>query len=87
MVRVLKILNTVLGGAVLLLGYGAFLVTRNPVALLLAIALTIVGPLEDWLMGKYVKASAPRSETEQAIDLGTSLGFLVFLLAAVVLVL
>ena len=70
----------------LLIGYGAFVVRGNLVTLAIAVALTLAGPLEDMLMKRYVKNKAPKSHTERLIDQSTSVGFLIFLLIAQLLV-
>lgn len=82
---ILKYLNYIFGGAALLIGYGAFILYGSLVPLLLALGLTAVGPLETLLM-RYMKLSGLTPEqNKNLIDQGTSLVYVVLLLAAVLL--
>ena len=81
----LRYLNYIFGGAALLIGYGAFILYGSLVPLLLALGLTAVGPLETLLM-RYMKLSGLTPEqNKNLIDQGTSLVYVVLLLAAVIL--
>ena len=81
----LRYLNYIFGGAALLIGYGAFILNGSLVPLLLALGLTAVGPLETLLM-RYMKLSGLTPEqNKNLIDQGTSLVYVVLLLAAVIL--
>ena len=83
--QVLRVLNYIFGGAVLLVGFGAYIFSGALVPLLLALGLAAVGPVEDLLM-RYLRLSGVTPEqTKKLVDQGTSLVFVILLLAAVLL--
>jgi hypothetical protein len=85
LLRVLRWLNILFGGAVILIGLGAFFFTGAVAPLLLALGLIVVGPLEDWLMNHLRLPGVDPVQTQKLIDQGTSLVFVLLLLAALLL--
>lgn len=86
MIKTLRMLNFVFGAAVLIVGYGGFVLRSSVPALLIALALTIVGPVEDWLMRLYKIPADTRGETKQLIDYSTSLVFVILLLITLLVI-
>jgi hypothetical protein len=82
---ILKYLNYIFGGAALLIGYGAFILYGSLVPLLLALGLTAVGPIETLLMRYFKLSGLTPEQNKKLIDYGTSLVYVVLLLAAVIL--
>ncbi|MHA2403558.1 MAG: hypothetical protein ACXADH_11255 [Candidatus Kariarchaeaceae archaeon] len=84
---ILRWLNYIFGGAVLLIGYGASIYrgSLELVPLLLALGLTAVGPVETLLMRYFKLSGETPDQTKKLIDYGTSLVFVILLLAAVIL--
>ena len=84
--KILHYLNLIFGGAVLIVGFGGYIVNRSLVPLLLALGLTAVGPLETLLM-RYLHISGLTPEqNKNLIDKSTSLVYVVLLFAAVLLI-
>jgi hypothetical protein len=82
---ILRYLNYIFGGAVLLIGYVAFILYGSIVPLLLALGLTAVGPIETLLM-RYLKLSGlTQDQNKRLIDYSTSLVYVILLLAAALL--
>ena len=84
-IRVLRNLNYVFGIAVLLLGLGSFFLRDSIVALLLAIALFVVGPLEDLLNIILRQKGTDPAQTKELVNQGTSLTFVLILLAVILI--
>ena len=85
--QLLRYLNYIFGGAVLIVGFGAYIVNRSLVPFLLALGLAAVGPIETLLM-RYLHISGLTAEqNKNLIDQTTSLVYVVLLLAAVILTL
>jgi len=86
---VLTTAGNVLGAAVILAGVVRFIASGAVPALLIAIAVLVVGPGED-VLKRWVRARAgsPKEalEWETLVDRATSLAFLALLLAAVVFI-
>ncbi len=85
LLRILQALNYVFGLPVIVLGIVAYIRSRALVPLLLGVALAIAGPLEDLLKRFLRLPGVPPEQTRQLVDLGTSLAFVLLLLAAVLL--
>ncbi len=83
--QVLRVLNYIFGGAVLLVGFGAYIISGVLVPLLLALGLAAVGPIEDLLMRYLRLPGVTPEQTKKLVDQGTSLVFVILLLAAVLL--
>ncbi|MBI4277428.1 MAG: hypothetical protein HY660_03140 [Armatimonadetes bacterium] len=84
MIRVLYLVNWVVGIAVILYGLKRGLSGHTP-ALLIAVSVIIVGPLED-ILKKWVRRRVQAREEEPAVrvvDLATSAAFLILLLTAI----
>jgi hypothetical protein len=74
--------NIVVGGALIIVGIGASLWAGRWIPFLLALAVIIVGPLEDLLI-KYLRLPGVDPEsTKTLVDQTTSLLFLLLLFAA-----
>lgn len=86
-IMVLRVLNYIIGTIVLVAGFLGFLVSRSPVPLLLALALTAVGPVEDILSKKLHLNKVDPVETKELVNQSTSLTFVILLLAAILLTL
>jgi hypothetical protein len=84
-IRWLRNLNYVFGIAVLLLGLGGFFLRDSIVALLLAIALFVVGPLEDLLNIILRQKGTDPAQTKELVNQGTSLTFVLILLAVILI--
>ena len=85
LVLVLRILNYISGAALILIGIGAFVLYRSSVPFLIALALIIVGPVED-LLERYLKLPGVEPEqTKTLIDQSTSLAFILLLLWAMLI--
>ena len=84
-IRWLRNLNYVFGIAVLLLGLGGFFLRDSIVALLLAIALFVVGPLEDLLNRLLRQKGTDPAQTKELVNQGTSLTFVLILLAVILI--
>jgi hypothetical protein len=85
LLRVLRWLNILFGGALILIGIGAFLFSRAVVPLLLALGLIVVGPLKDRLMNRLRLPGVDPVQTQKLVDQGASLIFVLLLLAALFL--
>jgi len=87
-ITVLTTAGNVVGAALILAGVVRFVANRSVPALLIALAVLIVGPGEDglrrWVRSRAVSEEAAE-EAETVVDRATSLAFLVLLLAALVL--
>ena len=85
MLRILRVLNYILGAAVVLIGIGAYVLGGAVIPLLLALGLLAVGPLEDLLV-RYLHLPGVDPElVKTLINQGTSLILVLLLLAAVLL--
>lgn len=85
LLRVLRWLNILFGGALILIGIGAFFFTGTVVPLLLALGLIVVGPLKDWLMNRLRLPGVDPVQTQKLVDQGASLIFVLLLLVALFL--
>jgi len=85
--QLLRYLNYIFGGAVLIVGFGAYIVNRSLVPLLLALGLAAVGPIETLLMRYLHLSGLTPEQNKNLIDQTTSLVYVVLLLAAVILTL
>lgn len=86
-IMVLRVLNYLIGTTVLVVGFLSFLLYRSPVPLLLALALTAVGPVEDILNKKLHLSNIDPSKTKEIVNQSTSLTFVILLLAAILIAL
>lgn len=79
--RILHVLNVALFVAIVWTGAQRFLEQRDPPSQLIALAVAIVGPLEDYLK-KLVRRGTPFQEEPavEIVDKGTSAVFLALLL-------
>jgi hypothetical protein len=84
-IRWLRYLNYIFGALVLIAGLIGFIVYQSISALLLAIALAAVGPVEDFLNKKLKLPGMDPAETKELINQGTSLIFVIILLIVIVL--
>jgi|SRR5690606_36332530 len=88
-ITVLTTAGNVVGAALILGGAVRFLASGSVPALLIALAVLVVGPGEDmlkrWVRGRAV-SQEEAAQWETLVDRATSLIFLVLLLAAIVLV-
>lgn len=81
-ILVLRVLNYIIGAALLIIGIGAFILNGAVVPFLIALALIAVGPVED-LLNRYLKLpGVDPAQTKTLIDQSTSLTFIVLLIAA-----
>jgi hypothetical protein len=85
--QILHYLNLIFGGAVLIIGFGAYIVNRSLVPLLLALGLAAVGPIETLLMRYLHLSGLTPEQNKNLIDKSTSLVYVILLLAAVLLTL
>lgn len=83
-IRVLRYLNYVFGTLVLVVGLIGFIIYRSLPALLLAIALAAVGPIEDILSKKLHLPGVDPAETKELVNQSTSLTFVLLLLVVIV---
>ena len=84
----LNVLSIILGAAVTLYGFFLFFSERALPPLLVALAVLIVGPLEDRLKARVARSSATQEEKAARTDLAdkaTSAAFLLLLLVAIAL--
>ena len=82
----LKILGWVLGAVVIIYGVARFLAAGSAPALFIALAVVIVGPIEELLKAAVRRQAAPAEEQErllQLMDQITSVSFLILLLLAI----
>jgi hypothetical protein len=82
----LKVLGWVLGGIVIVYGVARFVAAGAVPALLIALAVMIVGPLEDLLKAAVRRQAAPPEQKErlvQLMDQATSAAFLILLILAI----
>lgn len=86
-IKVLRILNYIFGTVVLLAGFLGFIFYRSPIPLLLALALTAVGPLEDILNKKVHLSRIDPLKTKDLVNQSTSLTFVILLLASILIAL
>jgi hypothetical protein len=84
--RILHALNVVFFIGIAWIGVQRFLAQQNPPAQLIALAVAIVGPLEDYLK-KWVRRGKPPQEEPavEVVDKGTSAIFLALLLWVLIL--
>lgn len=83
LLKLLKIANHLLGTAVVTTSLYSYLLTRNNIPLYIALAIIIVGPVED-LLNSYIHRSpsmapATKAQYVEIVDNLTSLLFLVLL--------
>jgi len=83
--QVLRILNYIFGAALILIGIGAFILSRASVPFLIALALIIVGPVEDLLERYFKLPRVEQKQTKTLIDQSTSLAFILLLLWAMLI--
>lgn len=86
LIHVLNVLGFVLGAVVVLYGGLRFLTQQWLPGLLVALAVVIVGPLEDLLKGWAGRQGATEADRENmrlVVDRATSAAFLVLLLVAI----
>lgn len=86
-IKVLRILNYIFGTVVLLAGFLGFIFYRSSIPLLLALALTAVGPLEDILNKKVHLSRIDPLKTKELVNQSTSLTFVILLLASILIAL
>jgi len=84
--RILHLVNVVLFVGIAWIGLQRFLTGRNPPSQLIALAVAIVGPLEDYLK-KWVRQGKPPLEEPavEVVDKATSALFLALLLWVLIL--
>jgi hypothetical protein len=80
LLRIVQWLNFLVSAAVVLIGLGAFFFRRAVVLFLMALAVIVVGPVENWLIGAVAS-----EQLKELIDQGTSLTGVLLLLAAMLL--
>lgn len=78
--KILRWLNYVFGIPLIVFGLGAFVLRRSWIGLLLAVALIIVGPLEDQLNKRLHLPGVSPELTKDFINQLTSVTFIVLLL-------
>lgn len=86
-IRVLRYLNYIFGTLVLIVGLIGFFLYHSTPALLLAIALAAVGPVEDILSKKLHLPGVDPAETKELVNQSTSLTFVILLLVVIVITL
>jgi uncharacterized Tic20 family protein len=84
-IRLLRYLNYIFGTLVLVIGLIGFIIYRSLPALLLAIALAAVGPVEDILSKKLHLPGVDPAQTKELVNQGTSLTFVVLLLVVILI--
>ena len=84
--RILHLLNVVLFIGIAWTGFQRFLAHQDPPSQLIALAVAIVGPLEDYLK-KWVRRGTPSQEEPavEIVDKATSAVFLALLLWVLIL--
>lgn len=84
--RILHVVNVVLFIGIAWIGLQRFLAQRDPPAQLIALAVAIVGPLEDYFK-KWVRRGKPPQEEPavEVVDKATSAVFLALLLWVLIL--
>jgi predicted PurR-regulated permease PerM len=86
LLKVIRIAGWIFGAAVIVYGLNRYFQDSNLPALLIAIAVVIVGPLEDFLKKRMRKKAGVREEPAvELVDLTTSLAFLILLVFAIFL--
>lgn len=84
--RILHLLNVALFIGIVWIGLQRFLAGRNPPSQLIALAVAIVGPLEDYLKKLVRRGKPPQEEPAvEVVDKVTSALFLALLLWALIL--
>jgi hypothetical protein len=85
LLKLLRVLNYIIGVAVILVGLGAYIFSSATISLLLALGIVAVGPLEDLLMSHPRLPGVDPEHTKDLINQGTSLILVLFLLLAIFL--
>ena len=81
-VGLLKFINVLLGGVVVVGGIAAYFIIERPIPLFLALGLVAVGPVESLLMKLTGQQGGQPGRGREFIDQATSLVLVFFLLAA-----
>jgi hypothetical protein len=84
-IRWLKYFNYFFGICLLIAGLYGFLFRNSITALLLALALAVVGPIEDILNKKLRLPNVDPAQTKELVNQSTSLLFIIILLVVILL--